>query len=301
MDAPQPVPPGPEPPVHPLALPAIAAAATLWAAAGAVASELFDHGLRPLELVAARAALTAAGLALLPAGYRRPLRPRPGDVLLLGVALALVTATYYLAIARLPVAIAIVLQYTGPTLVVAWTSVRARRAPSPAIASTLAGATLGVALIAGLPLAGLGGLDPVGVLFGLGAALLFATYTLASDRLRTTHAPFALSLRGFTIAAVLWLPVLASAGARARIGAPEARAGILFVALGGTLVPFALYIWAIGHVRAQRAVIAATLEPVLAAGVAWVWLGQELTPTQIAGGLLVIGSVAALGILRPSE
>jgi drug/metabolite transporter (DMT)-like permease len=47
-------------------------------------------------------------------------------------------------------------------------------------------------------------------------------------------------------------------------------------------------------VAAERASIAATLEPVLAATVAWVWLGQALGPAQIVGGALVLGAVLSL-------
>ena len=62
----------------------------------------------------------------------------------------------------------------------------------------------------------------------------------------------------------------------------------------GTLLPFLLYIWAVARVRAERAAIAATLEPVLAAALAWVWLGEELSALQVVGGGLVLGAVLML-------
>ena len=68
--------------------------------------------------------------------------------------------------------------------------------------------------------------------------------------------------------------------------------------LGGTLAPFLLFVWAVGHVRAARAAIAATLEPVLAAIVAWSWLGQALSLQQVAGGVLVIAAVTRLQMSR---
>jgi drug/metabolite transporter, DME family len=64
------------------------------------------------------------------------------------------------------------------------------------------------------------------------------------------------------------------------------------------LIPFLLYVWGVERVRAERGVIAATLEPVLAAVVAWLFLDEALSPIQIVGGALVIGAVVALQVRR---
>jgi hypothetical protein len=57
-------------------------------------------------------------------------------------------------------------------------------------------------------------------------------------------------------------------------------------------------------VRATKAAIAANLEPVIAAVVAWVWLGQSLSPLQMTGGALIFGAVVLLHereATRPSQ
>jgi threonine/homoserine efflux transporter RhtA len=69
---------------------------------------------------------------------------------------------------------------------------------------------------------------------------------------------------------------------------------VIAVGVFGTLLPFLLYIWGIQRVRAERAVIAATLEPVLAASFAWIWLGQSLSGIQLLGGALVVAAVSSL-------
>lgn len=69
---------------------------------------------------------------------------------------------------------------------------------------------------------------------------------------------------------------------------------VLYVGLAGTLAPFFVFAWGVGRVRADRAAIVATLEPIFAAGVAWAWLGQHLSPLQVAGGALVVGAVVSL-------
>ncbi|MBF2080268.1 MAG: EamA family transporter [Synechococcales cyanobacterium T60_A2020_003] len=57
--------------------------------------------------------------------------------------------------------------------------------------------------------------------------------------------------------------------------------GVLFVGIAGTLVPFSLLCWGIQHVQAERGAIAATLEPVMAALLAWFVLDQILSLPQI--------------------
>jgi DME family drug/metabolite transporter len=284
-----------------MALPAVALAAALWAVAGVVASRLFALGVDPLHLVGARAVIAALGLAVIPASWRGP----TGDgqavrLLMMGLALALVTATYYLAIERLPVAVGIVLQYTGPALVVVWTAAVMGRSLSPPVVAALAGATTGVVLITGLLSGHLGGLDGLGIVMGVGAAVTFAAYTILSELVRRTYRPLAALFRAFAVAAALWVVVVLPAGAPRDLWAPPVGSSVLFVGVGGTLVPFLLYVWAVAHVRAERAAIAATLEPVVAALIAWTWLGQTLSASQIAGGVLVTGSVAALQVFRPA-
>ena len=66
----------------------------------------------------------------------------------------------------------------------------------------------------------------------------------------------------------------------------------LAVVLVGTLVPFLLMLTAVRHVPAPRAGVVATLEPVLAALIAWPAHGEALSGAQIAGGFLVIAAVA---------
>jgi DME family drug/metabolite transporter len=55
-----------------------------------------------------------------------------------------------------------------------------------------------------------------------------------------------------------------------------------------------LLCWGVQHVQAERGAIAAMLEPVIAAILAWVWLGQSLTVIQLLGGALVLGAVSSL-------
>ncbi|MGH2787673.1 MAG: EamA family transporter [Actinomycetota bacterium] len=296
---------GRRPPAAGLGLAAIAGAAALWAVAAAVASDLFDAGVPPVELAAARSVIAALGLGAIALARRRTGGPRTGSgavglphLIALGLSIALVNAAYYLAIDRLAVAVAIVLQYTAPALVVTYTALSARRAPSLEILAAVAAAVAGVVLVAEVFGGDLGTLDGLGIVFGLCSAVLFATYTLLSEPAGTAWGPIDAMFRAFVVAAIAWVLFQIPRGMPDELLDPANIPRVVFVGLFGTLAPFLLYVWAIQVVRPERATIAATLEPVLAAIIAWVWLGQELSAMQISGGLLVIAAVALLQLRR---
>lgn len=281
-----------------LPLGAVALAALLWALSATAARSLFDAGVTPIELVEARAVLAAAGLCLVPGAWARPRHPRASMVVWLGVAIALVNATYYLAIARLAVAVAIVLQYTGPAVVVGWTSLVERKKPSREVLVALVLAFTGVVLVSEVLSGPLEDLNLPGIAFGLGAAVMFATYTLQSEKAQVVYGPLGALRRAFLVASAFWIVVQIPSGFPDALFERSNLAGVLFVGLGGTLAPFILYIWAVGRMRSERAVIAATLEPLFAGLVAWVWLDQVLSVLQIAGGALILAGVVVLQTRR---
>jgi DME family drug/metabolite transporter len=270
---------------------AISAAALLWAAAAAVASELFDAGVTPSQLTEARALVAAAGLLLLPAARRRPESSAVGPVAGLGLSLAFVTATYYLAIDRLDVAVAIVLQYTAPVLVVLWITFGSRRRLRPNVWLASAGAFLGVVLVSELLLGGVGRVDSVGVLFGLASAVLFASYMLISERAVGIYCASGAMLRAFALSSLIWVAYQIPHGWPDELFDDGNLILVLFVGIGGTLAPFLLFVWAVQRVRPERAAVVATLEPLFAAVIAWAWLGQTLSAMQVLGGLLILFSV----------
>ena len=280
-----------------LPLAAIALAALLWAVAAVVARDLFDSGVPPIQLVEARAVLSAAGLALLPAAWRRARAPKRGEIrwaIALGVSIALVNAAYYSAISRLAVAVAIVLQYLGPGVVVAWSAFARRRRPSNDVLVAVTVAFIGIVFVSELPAGDLGTIDALGILAGLASAVFFAAYTVQSERAANIYGPMGALLRAFAAASVLWIVYQAPQGLPSELIEPDNIAKVLFVGFVGTLAPFLLYIWAVERIRAERAVIAATLEPLFAGVVAWAWLGQVLSLLQIAGGALILGAVVSL-------
>lgn len=216
------------------------------------------------------------------------------QIILLGAAIALVNAAYYTAIEHLAVAVAIVVQYTAPALVVAWIALRSRANPGLRVIVTVAAALLGVALAAGLGKGQIAGLDAVGLFAAGSSAVLFAAYTLLSETAASSYGPIGALVRAFGVASVLWVVFQSTQGWPHDLFHPDNLLRVLYVGVVGTLLPFLLYVWGVRQVAAQKGVIAATLEPPLAALFAWIWLDESLTPTQILGAALVLAAIASL-------
>jgi drug/metabolite transporter (DMT)-like permease len=252
----------------------------------------------PLELAEARSFIAVLCLVFIPAARRKSDGGSILAVVSLGLSIALVNAVYYSAIARLDVAVALVLQYTAPALVVGWVAVQKRKRPSGDVALALVVTFIGVVLVSGLIGAKVGEVNTLGVGFGLAASVLFATYTLLSERAGAAYGVLGALLRGFCAAAVMWTLFQIPRGWPADLFTSGNFPGVLFVGIAGTFMPFILFLWGVQQVRAERAAIAATSEPVLAGVVAWIWLGQALTPIQIIGGAFVIAGVVALQVRR---
>ena len=179
-------------------LAAVLSAAT-FATSGPFAKALLATGWTPGSVVTARVGL--AGLVLLgPALYA--VRGLPGVVrrsvwLILGfgvVAVAGCQVAYFNAVQRMPIGVALLLEYLGVVLVVLWVWLRSRRSPAPA---TLVGVALSIAgLVLVLDLTGSVQLDPVGVLWGLLAAVGLAVYFVVSAHGHTGLPPVALASFG---------------------------------------------------------------------------------------------------------
>jgi drug/metabolite transporter (DMT)-like permease len=273
-------------------------AGACWALAAVLAKYAFERGVPPVRLAEARVAV--ALVALVPfLAWRRPdlLRPPPGTwpaLLGFGACVAAVNLTYYVAIDHLPVGVAVALQYTGPAILLAATTLLLRDGATPGrLAWTAAGLSLAGAALVSRALEGLGGLDLPGLAAGLASAVLFAAYLLAAERAgRRGAEPATTLLWGFLVAVAIWSVAMPWwSWPVATLADPGVAGAVLGVGLLGTLLPFALAIGAVRVISAATAGIAATAEPVFAAAFAWLLLGQRLNPAQLAGAALVVAGV----------
>lgn len=285
---------------------AAAVAAVLWAAGGAVARRVIDEGASYVELTEARAWISAVVLAAWAWARRRDDRP-PGRaplllVVIFGLSIAGANFTYYASLSKLPVAVAITVQYTAPALVVLWTVVTEGFRPSGRVTGALLLAVAGVGLLAELPvLIGEGELRLSGVGFGFAAisAFAFATYMITGERLGRQIGARRAVAQGFVVASVLWLVVQALRGRPDTLLQARFVPWVLFLAVATTIAPFLLFVWGLERVQASSAGIVSTLEPLTAAVIAFFWLGQTLSAWQIAGALMVLAGIAIVQLETP--
>jgi drug/metabolite transporter (DMT)-like permease len=272
-----------------------ALAAALFALNGPLARNLFDDGVSPTHLSEMRSAiawlLLAIGLA-----WRAPrkLRIARADVprmAWLGIAgLALVHASYFAAIDRLKIGVALAIQFTAPVALLVWLRVVHGRRLAPSLWGAVVLSVLGSFLV--VEAYRVGSLDTVGVLAAVASMVTFAIYLVASERAGRTYDATTTMVWGFGFATLFWLvvrpPWTFPWGA---FDSAENLALGLGVAVLGTLAPFLLEVAALRHLPASRVAVVATLEPVLGALLAWVILDEALGATQVLGGVLVVAAV----------
>lgn len=266
-----------------------AIASLLFGVNGAVAADLLE-ALPPgntAQIRSVLAALILGGLA-----YRRRATRHGGHLLGLaglGFVLATVTVSFFIAIDRLGVGPGVTIQFTGPILVLAWLRfVRHRTVPASAWAAALV-ALIGVALVSRVWDAD--ALDPTGLAAGAVASITFAAYLLGSGYLGRFLPTLSVAAYGFAFSALFLLVVFP-------VRLPPTDTKVLlelaWLLILGTVVPFLLEVEALKMTDAGTVGVVATLEPVVAAAVAWAWLGQRLTTWQVVGGFVVVGAIAVV-------
>jgi len=175
----------------------------------------------------------------------------------------------------------------------------ARRSPGGVVWIAAVLTLIGATLVSGA-WNGLHDLDGRGVAAGIASAIFFGIYLLSAEAAgrRGAH-PATVLAGGFLIASVAWAVILPWwSWPVDRLAEPEILLRVLGVGLLDTLIPFLLVVNALRLLSAAVAGIAATTEPVFAASLAWVVLGQSLAPAQLLGGGLVVGGVVLAQLAR---
>lgn len=253
----------------------------------AIAKSLFDE-LTPTGLVMLRLVFGALILGLL---FRPRVRDRSSRELQLALAFGLTLVTmnfcFYQAIDRIPLGIAVTLEFIGPLGIALVGSRRSSDFLWVAMAAS------GIALLA--PGIGEEGLDPVGVAFAVGAGILWAAYITLSIRVgRAYSGPTGLVL-AMAVGAVVALPFgIASAGSA--LLQPELLAAGLAVAVLSAALPWSLELEALRRLPAHVFGVLMSLEPAIGALVGFVVLGEHLGTRAITAIALVV--LASAGAAR---
>lgn len=218
----------------------------------------------------------------------------------LGIAgLAAVHVTYFLAIDRLQIGAALTIQYLGPLLILVWLRFAHGRHLRPGLWAAAALSVAGCFLVVRAYDAG--ALDPLGLAAAGGSAVAFAIYLVTSERENRRHPPLTILAWGLGFASAFWIVVQPPwSFPFGDFASPSHLALALGVAVVGTLLPFICMVTALRHIPAPRAGVVATLEPLLAAIIAWAVHDEALAAIQIAGGMAVVVAVIWVQIQRIS-
>src|SRR3954471_10078886 len=277
----------------------VAAGATMFALGGNLARYMLDDGVSALRLSQLRSAgslvLLALALSLSRPAAMRVRRADLPQLAFLGICgLALVHATYYAAIDRLEIGVALVIQYMAPLLLLVWLRFRYGRRVARSLWGAVALSIVGCALV--VRAYDPGSLDGLGVACAFGATITFAIYMIASERAGQRYPSVTTLLWAFGFASVFWAIV------QPWWEFPFSKVDVwlgLGVIVIGTLLPFICVVTALRHLPAPRVAVAATLEPVTAALFAW-WLHNErLAAVQLVGGAVVLSAVLWIQMRRP--
>jgi drug/metabolite transporter (DMT)-like permease len=267
----------------------------------------FDHGVDVATAVTFRSAVTALVVVALLRIYRVPFqltarhrRALPAMGLLVGIQ----SLCLYSAVARLPVAIALLAFNTYPLWTALWARVVYGQRPPPSLVRAMPVMLLGLALA----------LDVLGASSGLGASGQWQQIGAGVAFALTAAATFGLALvltqqetgdldgRLRTASTMGIVAVLAMAGVATQGGfqLPQAAAG--WWGLAGLTVLYGTAFTIMFTVLPRLGVVGNSaimnIEPIFALVLAWAILGQAIAPVQVLGGLLVVATVMWLGLRK---
>lgn len=292
----------------PLAVVLVVLSALLFSVNGTVSKIALQQGLSPQRLVELRsvggAVVLVALVLLLNPRSRRPRGRELAGLALLGVVgMAMVQWLYFVAISRLPVGLALLIEFTAPVLVALWARFVLREDVRARVWWALAACLSGLALVAQV---GDGiRLDALGLVAATGAAISLAAYYLLGDRLVRRRDPLSTQAWSMVFAALFWMvlqPVWTfdAAVLGDDVALPGALEGtvvplgllVLWIVVLGTVVPYVLVLVGVARLGPARTGVLGMLEPVGAGATAWVVLGESMTAVQLVGAAVVLLGVA---------
>ena len=216
---------------------------------------------------------------------------RARDVVLLGLALAGMNTSFYLALDRIPLGIGVTLEFVGP-LGVAFAASRRR---SDLVWAALAAA--GILLLAPTPG---GDLDTLGVVLALLAGAFWAAYIVLTARIGRSFEGGAGLALAMSIAAVLLLPAGIAGGGENLLDLSVLAVGFA-VAMLSSAIPYSLELEALRRLPQGVFGVLMSLEPAVAATVGYFVIDQGLEPREVVAiGLVVAASAGALRSAPPS-
>lgn len=281
-------------------------AALMWALSGSSAKFLFNSGITPFQLVQLRLTISTVLLFLcLLVRFSSLLRIDNKDIfyfILFGtVGMAGVQFTYLFAISKIKVAAAILLQYLAPSFIALHSVVFMREKISRSTLIALIGATIGCYLVVGAYNIEILSMNIAGIISGILSAITFAWYAIHGEYGMRRYNPWTVLFYALLFGAVVWNILHPPLEAFMHAYSSVQWLWIIYIGVMGTLVPFGLYLEGINLIRSTRASITATLEPITAGIISYIFLNEIMEALQITGGILVIASIILLQLHQEQD
>lgn len=272
---------------------------------------LFSGGiLHPIDpLILSQTRTTFSLLVLLPllvvsGGWQRiklPSRDLAHCFLLGTLGVAVSNYFYYVAIQRINVATAIIVQYTAPVWVLLYVVARRQQKLTLQKIAAVALAVTGIALVINLLGARSGALhlDTYGIIAALLASFSFAFYNVGGHRILARHDRWRVLVWTLAAASLFWLIVNPPWKIAAAHYAPAQWLFLFTFSMISVLGAFSLYFLGLQYLEPTRAIIASCLEPVFSIVLAALLLGEVLRPIQTLGIVFVLAAIVIVQKQKP--
>ena len=280
----------------------------LMFASNGISSKLLLNGhisawrLAQVRAIGAASFLALYLLAKAPKNLRVTKAELPRLAAMGAVGIAAVNGCYFLAISRMHVSIALIIEFTAPVWIVLYLRFIKRRYVPSQMWIALALALTGLAFVAqvwdGLTL------DGVGVIAAFASAFAVAFYFVIGEGISHSRDGVSLTMWGFFFAALTWcllLPIWKFPTdvftASIPLGGPFDSTNvpgwilILYVICIGTIGPYLCTIAALKNLSASTTSAFGMLEPIFVGGFAWFWFSESWNLIQLVGGVIVIAGI----------
>lgn len=277
-------------------------AAMLWGSSATAAKFFFQHDISPLLVVESRVIIAAIVLTIFLLITRpQMLKVKLSDLkdfALLGViGVAGSNYTYYAAIKETSVAIAILMQYTAPVLValymVATKQETVSRIKASAIVLSFAGCTIMLGVFNNDVR-----ITALGIFLGTLSSFCFAFFNIYAKIANKQYSAWTVLTYTVICASVFWVVLDGFVTTGISVSGINVLLTLVVFSFTSALLPYIFYFKGLKRLRPSTAIVVSTLEPVVAIGTAFVFLGETLQWSQIAGGVFVIGAVILLEVYK---
>ncbi|CDQ19397.1 DMT family transporter [Halobacillus karajensis] len=270
--------------------------ASLWGVIGLFVNELYEYGFSPLQVVALRVSTAMIILFIYIGIYNFSLlKIKPADTrYFIGtgvISIVLFNWCLFSAMEATSMSIAFVLLYTAPAFVTLLSRLFFKEWLTTKKITALLTTFIGCMLVIGLLPHGAADLSIPGLLFGLGSGLFYALYSIFGKVVLKKYRSLTVTFYTFLLATISIVPFSMIWEEFNILGNLQVWLLIFGLGLLSTVLPFLLYTKGLEKVESSRAAIVATIEPVVATLIGYLFYSEVMTLYQYTGVILVLLSV----------